>query len=114
MGRKRSKAPEGPRPNDSWKYILEMQINGRNVSKGTELKIRGERGRYRFVQYIVTPTTEWLDVWGGKKGAEQMRSFKLDRVKTVHYKNQTTQNLAAEYKQKMKDKKEELNDSNQD
>jgi hypothetical protein len=40
VGRKKSKGPEGPRPNDNWKYILEMQINGRNVSKGTELKIQ--------------------------------------------------------------------------
>jgi hypothetical protein len=32
----------------------------------------------------------------------------MDRIKRVHYKNQTTANLAVEYKQKMKDKKAEL------
>jgi len=106
MGRRRSNVPQGPRPNDEWRYIDEMQINGRNVSKGTELKIKGERGRFRFVLFIVTPKAEWLDVWGGPKGSECLRSFRLSKVKTVHYKNQTVTNLAAEYKQKIKEKKE--------
>jgi hypothetical protein len=114
VGRKRSSKPDGPRPNDLWEYIREIQINGRNVTPGTELKIKGERGRFRFMQVIKTPTTEWIDVYGGPKGAECIRSFYLDRVKTVHYKNKTDHNLAKEYKQKMKDKKEELNDSDQD
>jgi hypothetical protein len=52
---------------------------------------------------------EWVDVWGGPKGAENCRSFRPDRIKRVHYKNQTVENLAAEYKQKLKDKKDELN-----
>jgi Na+-transporting NADH:ubiquinone oxidoreductase subunit NqrF len=78
-----------------------MQINGRNVTKGTELKISGERGRFRFVQFVKTDKEiEWIDVWGGPKGAETMRSFKLDRVKRVHYKNQTVGNLSLEYKAK--------------
>ena len=44
------------------------------------------------------------------KGAEQWRSFKLDRVKRVHYKNQTVENLAIEHKEKMKAKKAEIDD----
>jgi hypothetical protein len=100
MGRKRKKIPDGPRPNDNWEYVYELQIHGRNVAKGTELKISGERGRFRFIHIIKTPTTQWVDVWGGPKGAEAMRSFYLDRVKTIHYKNKTDQNLAKKYKEK--------------
>lgn len=108
MGRKRKAIESGPKPNDGWVYTTELQINGRNVTPGTELKITGERGRFRFIQVINTGTVEWVDVWGGPKGSEVCRSFYLDRIKRVHYKNQTTANLAVEYKQKMKDKKAEL------
>lgn len=112
MARKRKSVDSGPRPNDSWVYETEIQINGRNVSKGTELKIIGERGRFRFIQHITTGNGKsWIDVWGGPKGSEGTRSFYLDRVKRVHYKNQTVANLAVEYKQKMKDKKAELEPS---
>lgn len=101
MGRKKKSVQSGPRPNDNWVYMTEMQINGRNVAKGTELKISHERGRFRFVQYVQTDKgAEWVDVWGGPKGAECMRSFRLDRVKRVHYKNQTVGNLSLEYKAK--------------
>ncbi len=85
-----------------------MQINGRNVVKGTELKIKGARGRYRFIKHVKTETAEWIDVWGGPKGAENWRSYPLEAVKTVHAKNATVANLAKEYKQKLKDKKSEL------
>ena len=83
-----------------WEVSHEMQINGRNVEPGTELKISGERGRFRFIKHVTTPTTEWIDVWGGTKYAPAWRSFRLDRVKRVHYKNTTDQALAAEYKAK--------------
>lgn len=77
----------------------ELQVHGRNVAPGTELSIKGERGRFRFVKHVTTATTEWIDVWGGPKGREQMRSFRPEQVKTVHYKNMTGKNLLAERKQ---------------
>lgn len=112
MGRKRkSQEPAGPKPNDNWVYQTEIQINGRHVSPGTELKISGERGRFRFMQHVTNHKgVEWVDVWGGPKGAENCRSFYLERVKRVHYKNQTTHNLAIEHKAKMAAKKAELLD----
>lgn len=108
MGRKKkSDTPESPapyRPIDDWEIITEMQINGRNVTPGTELKISGERGRFRFVKFVRTNKgKEWVDVIG-KLG---FRSFALDRVKTVHYKNKTDENLAVEYKEKKRIIKEE-------
>ena len=109
MGRKKKETvPQAPRPCDSWEILTEMQINGRHVIKGTELKISNERGRFRFIKYVKTQTgAEWVDVVGGPKGAECWRSFSLDRVKTVHYKNKTDFHLAAEHKEKMKAKKAE-------
>lgn len=110
--RKQSSVQTGPKPNDSWVYQTEIQINGRNVTKGTELKISGERGRFRFIQFVTTDKgVEWIDVWGGPKGMDCMRSFYLDRVKRVHYKNQTIANLAVEHKAKMAAKKAELENS---
>lgn len=108
MGRKRKVEPAGPKPNDAWVYTTEMQINGRYVTPGTELKITGERGRFRFVKHVDTGSAQWIDVWGGPKGAECMRSFRLEKVRRVHYKNQTIGNLAIEHKTKMAAKKAEL------
>lgn len=109
MGRRKQHVPAGPRPNDGWIYLTEIQINGRNVTKGTELKISGERGRFRFVQHVTTGAgVVWIDVWGGPKGAETMRSFYPDKIKRVHYKNQTVANLAVEHKAKQAAKKAEL------
>jgi hypothetical protein len=97
-----------PRLCDAWEMKTEIQINGRYVSPGTELKIANERGRFRFIKYVKTDKDiEWIDVWGGTKGSENWRSFRPDRVKTVHYKNRTVQNLAVEHKAKMAAKKEE-------
>jgi hypothetical protein len=105
MARKQKKTT--PRLDDAWVVSTEIQINGRNVSPGTELKISGERGRFRFIKHVNTGEAEWIDVWGGTKGGETWRSFRPDRVKTVHYKNKTVENLAVEYKQKQRSKKEE-------
>lgn len=110
--KKRASVDAGPKPNDGWVYETNIQVNGRNVSKGTELKITGERGRFRFIQQITTVAGKtWIDVWGGPKGSEGIRSFYIDKIKRVHYKNQTVSNLAVEYKQKMKDKKAEMAES---
>ena len=103
-------APIVPGPNAEWEYVTELQSNGRHVTPGTELKIQGERGRFRFVKLVRNGDLEWIDVWGGLKKSESMRSFRLDRVKRVHYKNQTVGNLAQEYKEKkalLKAEKEE-------
>ena len=105
--RKKVETVSAPKPNAHWIIQEEIQVNGRNVIKGTELKIKGERGRFRFSRRVDTGTAIWVDVWGGPKGAECMRSFREERIKTVHYKNKTDHNLAKEYKAKQKIKKAE-------
>jgi hypothetical protein len=99
-----------PMANAHWEIKTEIQINGRNVIPNTELSISGERGRFRFIKYVNTGEAEWIDVWGGPKKSESWRSFRLDRVKTVHFKNRTDANLAVVYKQKQQEKKAELSD----
>lgn len=103
MGRRKKEV--GPKPNDNWIIDTEITVNNRNVVPGTELKISGERGRFRFIKKVINGESEWIDVWGGKKGSENLRSFRVDRIKTVHSKNQTYQNLAKQYKTKKKELK---------
>lgn len=71
-----------------WEVTHEAKVNGRILTPGTEVKIRGERGRFRFVKAVRTPTVYWLDFVGGvSHGRHQIkmwRSFAPERVKTVH------------------------------
>jgi len=85
-----------PLPAD-WEEYNHASIRGRHVTRGTELSIRGERGRFRFLKRVVRPAlgVEWIDVWGGPKGAPQWRSFHPDRVRRVHRIHTTPENLAA-------------------
>ena len=76
--------------------INSIKINGREVTPGTELKIQGERGRFRFMKFVRNNGAEWIDVWGGPSGREQTRSFRVARVARVHYKNITGRNLLQE------------------
>ena len=76
--------------------INSIKVNGREVTPGTELKIQGERGRFRFMKLVRNNGAEWIDVWGGPTGREQTRSFRVARIARVHYKNKTDKNLLAE------------------
>lgn len=108
---KRKKKEKIDDPSRDWEVNYEMQINGRYVEPGTELKIQGQRGRFRFIKHVLTATSEWIDVWGGPKHQEQWRSFHTEQVKRVHYKNTTDQALAAEYKAKKAAMKEDSEDA---
>ncbi len=75
-----------------WDISETIQINGRNISRGTELSISEERGRFLFIKHVQTPTSEWIDVVGGPAGHKSYRSFRSDRVKRVHWKNKLREN----------------------
>lgn len=112
MGRKRkdaNKKPAAPRPNEDWVITEELKIHGRIVTKNTELTIEGQPGRYRFVRHVLNPKNgaEWVDVVGGPKGYSSSRSYRPDRIKRVHWKNKTGENLAAERKEFRKASREE-------
>ena len=57
---------------------------GRTLTPGVELTVAGERGRFKFIKHVVSGGKEWIDVLGGKSGHEKIRSFRPDRVATVH------------------------------
>jgi len=93
MARRKSKSIT-PDLSADWEKSESLQVNGRNIQPGTELRIRNQRGRFRFIKHVKTPAgAEWVDVWGGPKGCEQWRSFRTEQVQRVHYKNQTGKNL---------------------
>jgi hypothetical protein len=76
-----------------WVVTEEIQINGRWVSQGTELSISDERGRFKFLQHVQTPTAEWIDVIGGPTGTRMFRSFRSERVRRVHWKNKLRESV---------------------
>jgi hypothetical protein len=88
MGRKKQAVKES-NPSEDWVISESITVNGRHVDAGTELTIKDERGRFKFVRHVYNPRldVEWVDVVGGAKGARQYRSFRQDRIKRVHYKN---------------------------
>lgn len=69
----------------SYERSDELTLNGRHITKGTELSITGLRGRFPFVQHVRCNDTEWIDVLG----PHGIRSFYLDRIKTVHRKKRS-------------------------
>lgn len=59
--------------------------NRRHVVPGTELSVRGERGRFRFHAYVTNAKgSTWVDVYGGPEGRPMWRSFAPDRITRVH------------------------------
>jgi hypothetical protein len=103
MRKRKSSIPDGPRPNKDWEIQTEMQINGRHVKPGTELKVTGWSGRYRFVKYVKTEKgIEWIDLVGN----EGFRSCSPEKIKRVHYKNKTDENIVKELKERKKAEKE--------
>ena len=98
--RRKTNTPQAPRPNDHWEVSEEYEANGRKIHRDTELSIEGEQGRYRFRRHVRNPknNAEWIDVVGGPKGYSIYRSFNPNKIKRVHWKNKTGENLAAERK----------------
>ncbi|UIW13318.1 hypothetical protein SEA_CREWMATE_67 [Arthrobacter phage Crewmate] len=84
-----------------WHEHDHAEANGRHITPGTEVSIRGERGRFRFLKRVTRDDgREWLDFWGGPKGCEAWRSFAADQVRRVHRINTTERALAAQHKAK--------------
>lgn len=76
------KTPPPETPFHRW-FVL--TVNGRKVEPGTEVTIHGH-GRMRFVCGVTNVQTgaEWIDVMDKNR---QIRSFHIDQIKRVHYKN---------------------------
>ena len=70
----------------------EIKINGRTVNPNTEISIRGESGRFTF-RYSLRDGE--VTVWGGRPQHEQWRTFRIERVRTVHRKPSLRKNREA-------------------
>ncbi|AEJ95843.1 hypothetical protein SEA_ROSMARINUS_75 [Mycobacterium Phage Rosmarinus] len=81
-------SPVAPQP--------DVVVHGRTLEPGTEVSIRGERGRFRFRSASLTSAGRIVcDFIGGPAGHETWRSFYPDRIRTVHRLNRTRANAAA-------------------
>lgn len=78
-----------PRYSDGWIVSEECRINNKVVTYGTELSIRGERGRFKFLKHVINNEYEWIEVMSPN---DQFRSFRLNQVKTVHRINRRRDN----------------------
>ena len=88
MGRRKKSPVETPDLSAHWVRTDTYMANGRHIEPGTELSIQGERGRFRFIQHVYNPRidVEWIDVIGGRKGVKEIRAFRPEKIKRVHYK----------------------------
>lgn len=57
------------------------------MAPGTELSVRGLTGGYRFIKEVRTPTSVWIEVWGGRKNFEKIRMVDPANIRTVHWKS---------------------------
>lgn len=89
MGRRRKSLNETPNASAHWVVSSEIMINNRHVVPGTELSIYGERGRFKFFKHVINGDKEWIDVIDKYKA---FRSFRVEQVKRVHYKNKIRPN----------------------
>ena len=78
--RRQQKLPTTP---DGWTVETEIKINGRYLRPGTEFKVAGQSGRFRFTRQVTTPTSTWIDA---RTSDGRFKSFSPERVKTVHAK----------------------------
>ncbi|MDQ1247658.1 MAG: hypothetical protein QG661_3224 [Actinomycetota bacterium] len=92
MARRKPRLSDRPHPY-GWVETRETRVNGRIVVAGTEVKLKGRPGRFRFVKHVLTPAgVTWLDFIGGKTGHTQWVSVREDAVQTVHRINRTRAN----------------------
>lgn len=74
-------------------YQEEAVANGRHLTPGMEVSVRGERGRFRFVNAQVTSAGKTvLNFIGGAPGHEAWRAFYPERIRRVHRINRTRVN----------------------
>jgi hypothetical protein len=77
---------EGFATSDEWTTTARWSTHGRTLVGGlTEVSIAGVSGRFVFRRHVSAPGDRaWIDVFGGRTGYQTIRSFRPDRIKTVH------------------------------
>jgi len=78
----------GPRP-AGWQVSDTYQLGRRELTRepATYVKIRGERGVFRFMEHVSAPPAprhrtrrEWVYVVGGTAGVKMNRYFRPERI----------------------------------
>lgn len=83
----RRTSPTPTPTNSHWIISDSVSANGRHVEPGVEVKITGQGSiRFVFKRHVRNPANgaEWIDVFGGPKGSECIRSFRPSSITTVH------------------------------
>ena len=81
-----------------WEVSETLTANGRHMEPGTEFSVRGEGGaRFIFQRHVRRPNgLEWVDAVETWKGQSQaFRSFRPERIRTVHRIARTRANAEA-------------------
>lgn len=64
-------------------YSYEME-DGTLLEPGTEFTLVGEKGKkYRFIKFVETETSEWIDCFGGTHSKQQSRAILPERINKV-------------------------------
>lgn len=76
-----------------WSVSLELNRPGLGkITVGTELRIHGQVGQvFRFMRHVSSPRGEWVDVYGGSRdpnGIRSVRSFPPERIAQTYRKAQ--------------------------
>lgn len=89
LTRRRTGYAAQPHP-DNWHVSASYQHGSQQLTPGRLLKIRGERGQFRFLRHVMAEPAdhrrkrrEWIDVVGGTPGVTMFRSFRPDRIRRV-------------------------------
>lgn len=83
------RATAAPTPPVALVKLDSATFHGRHVTRGTEITVAGA-GRCRFLAHVTNPSGDtWVDV---VDQAGRLRSFSVDRVKTVHRLAKTREN----------------------
>lgn len=64
-----------------WTVAEAARLKGREVRPGTVLRIRGERGTFRFLRHVTLPDgRQWIDV---RDASGCWRSFRPEAVRSI-------------------------------
>lgn len=87
MSRRRVPTPHVDPSADWTRSHTHTSARGRHLAVGTEFSVHGEPGRFRFAEHVVSPSgAEWVTAFGGPRKVNVCRSFRPERIKSVHTK----------------------------
>lgn len=93
MARRKASVTDHVDPTADWVVSDRYTAHGRHLTPGTEFRVEGERGRFLFLRHVINGDREWIDA---KSPVGQFRSFRVERVRTVHIKKRIRGNTKEE------------------